>query len=166
MKEYIARRLAYSLLTLFAIATLLFIMFRMMPGDPTAQVISPALDAVAQQRMREAFGLDQPVFMQYLLYLKNVVTLEWGRSFTTSERVFDILVYRFWNTMLLMVAGLLLTFVIGVATGRADGHGAAASSISAPPSMSLVPRRHLHHRHLLLDRAGFRQLRLDLFPAA
>ena len=58
MKEYIIRRLIYSAFTIFAIATILFVMFRMMPGDPTAQVISPALDEVAQRRMREAFGLD------------------------------------------------------------------------------------------------------------
>lgn len=117
MKEYIARRSLYSLFTIFAIASILFVMFRLMPGDPTAQVLSPALDEVAQQRMREAFGLDQSVFMQYLIYLKNLLALEWGRSFTSSEPVYDILAYRFWNTMLLMVAGLLFSFAIGIALG-------------------------------------------------
>lgn len=117
MREYILRRIVYSLFTILAIATILFVLFRMMPGDPTAQVLSPALDAVAQERMRRAFGLDEPVFVQYLLYLKNLVTLEWGRSFTSSEPVFDILSYRFWNTMLLMAAGMFFSFAIGISAG-------------------------------------------------
>jgi len=163
MREYIIRRLAYSALTIFAIATILFVMFRMMPGDPTAQVISPALDEVAQQRMRHAFGLDQPMYIQYLLYLKNLVTLEWGRSFTSSEKVFDILVYRFWNTMLLMLAGLMLTFAIGITLGMVMGWrrggkldlGATVVSLilqSAPPFITGI---------LLLIVLSYR---LDLFP--
>ncbi len=117
MRDYIARRILYSLFTLFAVATILFVMFRMVPGDPTAQVISPALDEASQARLREAFGLDKPLWQQYLIYLKNLVTLDWGRSFTSSEKVFDILVYRFWNTVLLMTAGLALTFVLGIGLG-------------------------------------------------
>ncbi|MCB9945596.1 MAG: ABC transporter permease [Geminicoccaceae bacterium] len=163
MKEYILRRLLYSAMTLLAIATILFVMFRLMPGDPTAQVISPALDEVAQRRMREAFGLDQPMIVQFFLYLKNLVTLEWGRSFTTSEKVFDILVYRFWNTMLLMAVGLLLTFAIGISVGMVMGWrrggkldlGATVVSLvmqSAPPFITGI---------LLLIVLSYR---LDLFP--
>ena len=52
MQEYIIRRILYTLLTLFGVATILFFIFRIMPGDPTAQVISPALDPVAQARLK------------------------------------------------------------------------------------------------------------------
>jgi len=163
MREYVLRRLIYSAFTVFAVATILFVMFRMMPGDPTAQILSPALDEVAQRRMREAFGLDQPLILQYLIYLKNLVTLEWGRSFTSSEKVFDILIYRFWNTMALMVAGLLFTFAIGVALGMVMGWrrggkldiGATVVALvmqSAPPFITGI---------LLLITLSYR---LDLFP--
>ena len=121
MREYIARRVIYSLITIFAVATILFVMFRMMPGDPTAQVISPALDEASQARLKKAFGLDEPVWMQYLIYLKNVVTLDWGRSFQSSENVFDVLMFRFWNTLLLMAAGMLLTLFIGIFGGMVMG---------------------------------------------
>src|SRR5210317_1716001 len=104
MQEFIIRRILYTLLTLFGVATILFFMFRIAPGDPTAQVISPALDEVAQARLKEAYGLDKPLLVQYLLYLKNLVILEWGRSFTSSRKVFDIMAYRFWNTIFLMGA--------------------------------------------------------------
>jgi peptide/nickel transport system permease protein len=104
-------------IAMFGVATILFFMFRMLPGDPTAQVISPALDTATQERMKAAFGLDKPMHIQYVIYLKNLVTMEWGRSFTSSRPVVDILVYRFWNTIFLMVAGLFFALVIGITMG-------------------------------------------------
>ena len=88
-----------------------------MPGDPTAQVISPALDEAAQARLKEAFGLDKPLIVQYLLYLKNIVTLNWGRSYTTQHEVFGILKYRFWNTIFLMGAAMSFTLLFGAGLG-------------------------------------------------
>ncbi len=117
MLDYILRRLGYTLITLFAVATILFVLFRMLPGDPTLQVISPAMDSAVQARMKAAFGLDDPLWKQYLIYLKNLVTLEWGRSFVSAQRVTDILAYRFWNTVLLMAAGMCLTLVLGIGLG-------------------------------------------------
>ncbi len=117
MQEFIIRRIIYAIFTIFAVATILFFIFRIMPGDPTAQIISPALDAASQARMKEAFGLDKPLSIQYVLYLKGLVTLEWGRSFTSSKPVFDILIYRFWNTIFLMGAAMCFTLIIGTGLG-------------------------------------------------
>ncbi len=117
MQEYILRRIFYTLVTLFGVATILFFVFRIMPGDPTAQVISPALDEVAQARLKEAYGLDKPLLVQYGLYLKNLVVLDWGRSFTSSRQVFDILMYRFWNTIFLMGAAMCFVLVAGTGIG-------------------------------------------------
>ncbi len=117
MKEYIVYRIFYTVVTLFAVATILFFIFRLLPGDPTAQVISPALDEVAQARLKQAFGLDKPLLVQYGLYLKNIVALDWGRSFTSSRPVFEILTYRFWNTIFLMGAAMCFTLVFGAGMG-------------------------------------------------
>ncbi len=117
MSAYIIRRLIYTLIALFGVATILFFVFRMLPGDPTAQIISPALDEEAQIRMKAAFGLDKPLFQQYGIYLKNLVTLEWGTSFISSKPVAEILVYRFWNTIYLMAAGLFLALTVGIGMG-------------------------------------------------
>lgn len=163
MKEYLAIRLFYSLVTLFAVATILFVMFRIMPGDPTAQVISPALDEAVRARVAKAFGLDQPLWKQYLIYLQNLLTLDWGRSFTSSEKVFDILVYRLWNTLLLMSAGMAFTFGLGITLGilmawRRNGvldFGGTLTVLifqSAPPFITGL---------LLLIALSYR---LDLFP--
>jgi peptide/nickel transport system permease protein len=115
--EFIIRRTIYTIFTIFAVATILFFIFRIMPGDPTAQVISPALDEASQARLKEAFGLDKPISIQYVLYLKGLVTLEWGRSFTTSKPVFEILKYRFWNTIFLMGAAMSFTLILGTGLG-------------------------------------------------
>ncbi len=163
MKEYIARRVLYSLFTIFVIASILFVMFRMMPGDPTAQVLSPALDEASQKRLKEAFGLDKPMLTQYFLYLKNLVTLEWGRSFASSQPVTEVIAYRMSNTILLMGAGLLITFSLGITLGMVMGWrrgggtdigGTIISLIfqSAPPFITGM---------LLLIVLSYR---LDLFP--
>ena len=117
MLDYILRRLVYTLITIFAVATILFVLFRMLPGEATLQVISPAMDEAVQDRMKAAFGLDKPLWAQYFIYLKNLVTLEWGRSFVSAQEVTDILSYRFWNTILLMAAGMCLTLVVGISFG-------------------------------------------------
>jgi peptide/nickel transport system permease protein len=163
MQEYIIRRVLYTLLTLFGVATILFFVFRIMPGDPTAQVISPALDEVAQARLKQAYGLDKPLVVQYLLYLKNLAVLEWGRSFTSSRQVFDILAYRFWNTIFLMGAAMCFVLVIGTGLGMvmawrrggpldAGGTVVALMFQSAPPFVTGL---------LLLMVLSYR---LDLFP--
>lgn len=117
MSAYIARRLISSLLTLLGVAVVLFVLFRLMPGDPTAQVISPALDEAAQARLRHAFGLDLPLWQQFFVYLKNMVSLQWGQSFTTGQPVSELLGHWLLNTLLLMSAGLLLAVVVGVVLG-------------------------------------------------
>jgi peptide/nickel transport system permease protein len=153
MREFIIRRTFFTLFTLFAVATILFFIFRMLPGEPTAQVISPALDEAAQARMKAAFGLDKPLYVQYALYLKNIVTLEWGRSFTTSKKVFDMLGYRFWNTIFLMGAAMCFTLVAGI--GGSLDVGATLSALvlqSAPPFVTGI---------LLLMVLSYR---LDIFP--
>ena len=163
MQEYIIRRIIYTFVTIFGVATILFFVFRIMPGDPTAQVISPALDEVAQARLKEAYGLDKPVYVQYVLYLKNLVTLDWGRSFTSSREVFGILAYRFWNTIFLMAAAMCFVLVIGTGLGMVmawrrggplDTGGTVLALIfqSAPPFVTGL---------LLLIVLSYR---LDLFP--
>ena len=163
MQEYIIRRILYTLLTLFGVATILFFIFRIMPGDPTAQVISPALDPVAQARLKEAYGLDKPLLVQYFLYLKNLAVFDWGRSFTSSQPVIDIMAYRFWNTIFLMGAAMCFVLVAGTSLGMVmawrrggplDTGGTVMALVfqSAPPFVTGL---------LLLMVLSYR---LDLFP--
>jgi peptide/nickel transport system permease protein len=164
MTAYLLRRLLSALLTLLGIAIILFVLFRMMPGDPAAQVISPALDEAAQSRLRQAFGLDLPLSQQFFIYLKNMFTLEWGRSFTSGQPVAELLGLWLVNTVLLMSAGLVLAITLGVVLGifmaaRRGGaldHGATVVGLVFQASPPFVIG--------LLLLIGF-SYQLDLFPS-
>ena len=117
MTAYVLRRLASALLTLLGVAVILFVLFRLMPGDPAAQVISPALDEAAQARLKQAFGLDLPLWQQFVVYMKNLATFEWGRSFSTGQPVANLLGHWLVNTLLLMTAGLVIAITLGIVLG-------------------------------------------------
>ena len=163
MKEYIVRKILRTLLTLFAIVTTLFILFHVLPIDTTGRVISEALDEASRHRLEQAFGLNRPLYVQYVFYLKNMVTFEWGNSFSSSKKVFDILQVRFWNTIILMGAGLCLTLVIGTGLGmimawRVNRPSGTAGTLSAIVIQSMPP---FVIALLLLMVLSYR---LDLFP--
>jgi peptide/nickel transport system permease protein len=164
MLSYLARRLFSAFLTLLGVAAILFILFRMMPGDPTAQVISPALDEAAQARLRQSFGLDLPLWQQFFIYLKNLATFEWGRSFTGGQPVSSLLALWLVNTLLLMTTGLILAIALGVllgitiaaSRGSAFDHGVTVVALvfqAAPPFVVGI---------LLLMGLSYR---LDLLPS-
>jgi peptide/nickel transport system permease protein len=144
MREHIVRKIIHALLTLFAIVTTLFILFRVLPINPSDRVISQALDEVLQHRLNQAFGLEKPLYVQYVLYLKNLISFEWGHSFSSSKKVFDILQVRFWNTIILMGVGLCLTLVIGTGLGmimawRVNRPSSMAGTLSAIVIQSIPP---------------------------
>jgi len=163
MKEYIVRKILHSLVVLFAIVTTLFILFRVLPLDTTDRVVSQALDEASQHRLKQAFGLEKHLYVQYVLYLKNLVTFEWGHSFSSSKKVFDILQDRFWNTIILIGVGLCLTLVIGTGLGmimawRMNRPSGMAGTLSAIVIQSMPP---FVIALLLLMVLSYR---LDLFP--
>jgi len=111
------QRLAMAACTLFFLATVLFVLFRMLPGDPTMTVLSSALDPEVQKEMRHRFGLDRPLLEQYGIYMKNLVMGEFGVSFQHGVKAYDIIAEKFWNTILLMLPSLCLAFLLGILVG-------------------------------------------------
>ena len=69
----VLERFAHNALALLAVATILFFMFRLMPGTPLAAFINENLNADQQQAMLEQFGLDKPLWQQYFIYLGNLL---------------------------------------------------------------------------------------------
>lgn len=117
MNNYLVQRGVSTIFTILAVISLLFFLFRLIPGDPTTLVISPALDEIAQKRLLQLYGLDKPLYVQYFLYMKNFFTLQWGQSFSTQENVSTILWYRFWNTFSLVSVAVLSALFLGVIGG-------------------------------------------------
>jgi len=118
MTGYIARRLLQMVVTLFVILTVLFFLFRLMPGDPASMVLDPKMPPEAKEVLRHQFGLDRPLFTQYLLYLGNVLRGNFGRSFQSARSVLAVIVERLPATLLLFTTASVLSFALGMWIGK------------------------------------------------
>ncbi len=114
---YLLGRLAQMVGVLWVIVTILFLIFRLMPGNPLTAYIDPTFTEEQEEAVRRQFGLDKPLYTQYALYLKNVATGNLGRSFFQKEPVFDVLMDVFPNTLLLTASSLLVAYAFGVVGG-------------------------------------------------
>lgn len=113
---YCLKRVAEALVTLFVIATLTFILLRVMPGGPfDAEKVLPA---EIKANIEKKYGLDQPPLIQYVNYLKGVATLEFGESYKYIGRsVGDIISESFPASFVLGMYAFALSFLIGVPLG-------------------------------------------------
>lgn len=119
--NFFVRRTLQLFVTLWAVATALFFLFRLMPGDPTSYVISPQMSPETRQRLIESYGLNDPLGVQYVRYMENLASFELGRSFKTNERVVDVLATYLPNTLVLMLTAFALAYVIGITLGVLTG---------------------------------------------
>lgn len=115
--KYIIRRFWQMLITLWAIATILFFIFRLMPGNPLTAYIDPNFTKEQQQILLEQFGLDKPLFYQYIVFLLNLVRGNLGTSFVYREDVLSVVGKVLPNTLYLMLFSLIIAYVIGVLGG-------------------------------------------------
>lgn len=132
--RFLLTRLLHSLFVLGAVVTLMFLMFRLMPGDPMAAYISEALSEESKQSIRAQFGLDRSLPEQYLLYLYNLCRGELGTSFFIKEPVWDIVMAALPNTLILTFSGLILAYAFGVVAGAylAWKRGSLTEGIAIP----------------------------------
>lgn len=114
---YLLRRTFQAAIALFIIATLLFFLFRLGLPDPTTALVAEGLNPEQRELVRQQFGLDKPLWNQYLIFLGNVVQGDFGISFHYRAPVNDILWERLGNTMVLMLAAILFAYVLGVPLG-------------------------------------------------
>jgi peptide/nickel transport system permease protein len=116
-RSYVIRRLVYAVIVLYVILTLNFILFRVMPGDPTKMIIDPNFTPEAKAELKRQFGLDQPPWKQYLTYMKNLLKFDLGYSFSTRRHVWSELKERLPNTIKLFLATFVLTSTVGMTLG-------------------------------------------------
>src|SRR5262245_31678587 len=115
--RFIGQRVLHSLFVLWAVVTILFLMFRLMPGNPMAAYISEALGEEEQAAIMRSFGLDKPLWLQYFIYLANLLRGELGLSFHQRQPVWDIVMGSFPNTIVLTLTGLVVAYIFGVIAG-------------------------------------------------
>ena len=121
MTSYLVRRIGQMGLTLFLIITLTFFLVQAQPGDYASfYVLNPDLPPEVKDEIRAAFGLDKPVWQQYLIHLKNTFTGNFGVSFGNFPRpVMDVLAERVPRTLVLFLTATAASFYIGFFLGKA-----------------------------------------------
>jgi peptide/nickel transport system permease protein len=119
MLAFIVRRLLEAAPVLFLATIVIFLGLRLLPGDPALILAGQDATPETLQAIRAQNGLDQPLPVQYLIWLKNVAHGDLGVSFFTKTPVAQLLAQRIPATLELAIAGMLLTIVVGLPTGIA-----------------------------------------------
>lgn len=116
-RSYVIKRLVYALIVLYVILTLNFVLFRVMPGDPTKMIIDPNFTPEAKAELRSQYGLDDPPLKQYVTYMGNLLKFDMGLSFSTRRPVWSELKERLPNTIKLFLCTFILTSLTGMRLG-------------------------------------------------
>lgn len=119
--QYIIRRLLQLVVTFWAVGTVLFLLFRLMPGDPTSYIISGQMTAEARRRLVHLYGLDQPLWVQYVKYMQNLATFHLGQSFHSQQPVEQVIITYLPNTLVLMLTAFVIAYVLGILLGVLAG---------------------------------------------
>ena len=117
MTRLITDRLGHLLLVLWVVASLTFLLFRLMPGDPTLNFLSPTFTDETRAALLKSFGLDKPLWEQYLIYLGQLLCGDFGRSFMQNAPVSDILWSALPNTVILTLVALCIAYAFGIVAG-------------------------------------------------
>lgn len=129
----VARRLAMAVPLLFVVSAVSFVLVSLTPGDAAQQILGTQAPPEAYARVREALGLDLPLYEQYWQWVTHAVTGDLGASVFTGESVTHAIGSRLPVTLALIVGSLLLSVVVGVSLGvfSAVRGGAAGRAVDA-----------------------------------
>ena len=117
MRGYWIRRSVGALAVLLLVIAANFFLFRIMPGDVVSSIVDPRFSPEAKERMRELFGLDLPLHSQFFIYVRRMLTFDFGISFLSQRPVWDEMRSRIPNTAALLGSALLLSSFIGTWLG-------------------------------------------------
>ena len=106
---------------LIGVSIVTFLLMRLVPGDITLTLLGPFATESTQKALREYYGLDQPLYVQYFKWLWSVVQGNFGRSITYQIPVAEILSKRIWNTVILTVAAAVIAIGVGFVGGMLAG---------------------------------------------
>ena len=121
MNTYLSRRILYSVPTIIGITILIFLVMRVLPGDPVSVVFGQesfnTLSPADQARFRADLGLDKPLYSQYLSWMGDVARGDFGRSFWRNDTVRDLLARRGPITVQIAIMAIVIAWLIGIPLG-------------------------------------------------
>ena len=116
MISFIARRLAYSLLSLLLLSLTIFLFVRL-TGDPAVLFVEPGASQADLDAVREQFGLDQPLWVQYVSFIASLAHGEFGQSFYYRTPVLELYLSRLPHSLMLAAAAMAFSLLIGIPSG-------------------------------------------------
>lgn len=114
--QYLLKRLASTVLLLWGVATLVFILVELAPGTPMDKFIDPQIPEEFRQNLIKQFGYDQPVYVRYLKMMSNIAVLEFGAT-QKGYSVGTLIMEHLPNTLLLSGAALLIVYPVAIVLG-------------------------------------------------
>jgi peptide/nickel transport system permease protein len=119
VRAYIIRRLLYAIPTLIGISILVFAITRLSPGDPIRLYTFGALNVTEEdiQGLRAYYGLDDPIYIQYINWANQVIHLDFGKSLQYNRPALPLILERLPATLQLAITALILQLAIGVPLG-------------------------------------------------
>lgn len=122
MTRVIGSRLLSTVLVLFGVSLIVFLMLQLVPGDPAVTILGSGATADTVAALRAELGLDRSLPVQFFDYLGGLLQGDLGRSLTINAPVTDIMLARFGNTLILTAAALVLCILIAVPLGVIAAH--------------------------------------------
>lgn len=117
MITYLVRRLAGAVPLVLGIATIVFFILNLAPGDPASIYAAPGVSPDALEQMRRNMGLDRPVHERYVLWMGAMLRGDFGVSFARGQPVRDVVAQILPNTLILSASALALAFLAGILIG-------------------------------------------------
>jgi ABC-type dipeptide/oligopeptide/nickel transport system permease component len=114
---YLGKRLAFVVPQLIGIILVSFLLVKSIPGDPAVLMLGPTATPEAIAHLRQSLGLDQPLYIQFLIYLRDLLHGDLGTSWQTTRPVLDDLLQRFPATLELVTLSLVVAILVGVTAG-------------------------------------------------
>jgi ABC-type dipeptide/oligopeptide/nickel transport system permease component len=116
MKQYIARRAGYALLSLFLLSVTIFLFVRV-TGDPAALLVEPGASPGDIAAIHHQFGLDRPLWVQYWIFMRNLFEGDLGQSFYYQTPVMGLYLSRLPNSLQLAAVAMAFSLLIGIPSG-------------------------------------------------
>ena len=117
MIRSILQRLLQAALVLLGVALLVFIMLRIVPGNPIATMMGEHANSATVERMTAELGLDQPIWIQFIRYITDAARGDFGSSYTLGKPVAGLMAGAFGNTVILAVLAALFAWALGIVCG-------------------------------------------------
>ncbi len=117
MWAYIVRRVGALFVTLFVVSIVIFVVMRVIPGDPAQIILGTEADPDLLQRTRAALGLDQPLYVQYVDWVSGIPLGDWGRSLTYNTPALGLILSRLVVTAPLAGLSIVLVTVLSIPLG-------------------------------------------------